>query len=193
MIYCYIARNKKKTACCLDEDSISFTVQAKNKLEKRYTFRYADIDRIHLGLPDIAWHTMDIYFRDKTHIHLKSVTFFVERDGKLKRPKLNDADRAAIQKNETAYRHFVVELHKRVSLPEVAKKIRLTHGNPWKKTLIWLLLLALATCIPIAWKVGSYRWSFVFGTGFLILLFFSTKINFRKHYLAHDIPQKYLP
>lgn len=94
--YRYIARNKKQVICYLDEDSISFTVQAKNQLAKAYKFRSTEIDRIHLSVSDVSWHTIDIYFRDKTHIHFKSVTFFIERDGALKRPKTNDVNTTVV-------------------------------------------------------------------------------------------------
>jgi hypothetical protein len=41
-----------------------------------------------LGLPDTGWHTIDIYFKDKKHIHLKSLTFFIaDAQRKLRRPK----------------------------------------------------------------------------------------------------------
>ena len=191
--YHYIARNKKQIICYLDEDSISFTVQAKNQLAKAYKFRFTEIDRIHLCLSDVSWHTIDIYFRDKTHIHLKSVTFFMERDGALKRPKTNDANTTVVQRDQAAYRNFVIELHKRVGLPEATNQIKFTHGNPWKKALILLVLLALAIVIPITWSFGHYRYFFVFGTSFLLLFLFNLNINFRKKYSPGAIPQKYLP
>lgn len=192
--YHYIARNRKQLTCSFNEDAIFFTVQGKKSLAKEHIFRYTDIDKIHLGLSDISWHTIDIYFRDKTHIHLKSVTFFIEKDdGKLRRPKTNEADNAVVKENQRNYREFVVGLHERVGSPDVAKPIRFTSGNPWKKIIIWMSLLALSVWIPITWKMGHYRWSLIFGSAFLFLFLFNRKINFKKRYLPDDIPQKYLP
>lgn len=192
--YHYIARNRKQFTCSLHEDVISLTIQAKNSLTIERKFRYTDIDKIHLGLSDISWHTIDIYFQDKTHIHLKSVTFFIERDNrKLQQPRTNEADNARVRENQKAYWEFVVGLHERVGSPEVAKDIRFTCGNPWKKILIWVFLLALLVWIFITWKMGDYRWSLVFGSAFLFLFVFNRKINFRKRYSPHHIPLKYLP
>lgn len=192
--YYYIARNKKQTYCSLSEETLFCKVQTKNQMVKEYQFRYSDIDKIHLGLSDVSWHTIDIYFRDKTHIHLKSVTFFIEKeDGKLRRPKINESDNTLVMENQKAYREFVIRLHERISVNENIKDIQFTHGNPWKKALIWALLLALFVCIPISWKIKAYRWSLFFGSAFLILFLYYRRINFRKRYLPHNIPQKYLP
>lgn len=192
--YHYIARNKKQLICSLYAKTISCQVLEKNGLAKHYTFQYADIEKVHLALPDISWHTMDIYFRDKTHIHLKSVTFFIERDQRqLERPKANQPDQAIIKENQRAYRAFVIGLHERLSTDPLATRVRFTHGNPWKKVLIWLFLFALLLWIPVTWKMGLYWRSFAFSTAFLFLLLFSRKINFRKHHAHDDIPLKYLP
>lgn len=192
--YHYIAPNRKQITCSLYEEGISCTVQTKDGLLKNYKFRYTDICKIHLGLPDIAWHAIDIYFWDKTHIHLKSVTFFIERENrKLQRPKTNEADNAIVRENQRAYREFVVGLHERTGVPDSTKHIRFIHGNPWKKTMIWIFLLALITSIPITLKMGYYRWSLFFVGGFLFLLSFSRKIDFKKLYPPDQIPAKYLP
>lgn len=190
--YHYIARNKKEVVCYFDEKSLSFAVKKNNRLIQKYNFQYTEISRIQLSLSDISWHTIDIYFQDKTHIHLKSVTFFVEQNGQLKRPKTNETDIEKVRKNRIAYRNFVVELHQRLMASE-ATHIRFMHGNPWKKVVIWLLLLALVICISITWKIGSYKLCFVFSTSFLLLFLYSLKINFKKPYSPEAIPQKYLP
>src|SRR5690554_114059 len=191
--YRYIARNRKQLVCTLHENALSFTVQSKNRIAKSYHYNYSDIDRIHLSLSDVAWHTIDIYFKDKTHIHLKSVLFFTEkRGGKLRRLKSNEEDNALVRERQNAYNEFVIALHERLNLYESHKGIKFTHGNPWKKVLIGSVLIALIFLIPIAWQLGNYRLVFVWVVSFILLLLFNRQINFRKNYSPEAIPQKYL-
>ena len=192
--YRYIARSRKQLVCTLYEDAISFTVQKKNRIAKSYHYNYSDIDRIHLSLPDVSWHTIDIYFKDKTRIHMKSVLFFTEKQGgKLRRLKSNEEDNALVRELQNAYSEFVIALHERLHTCESHKEIQYTHGNPWKKVLIGSVLIALITAIPIAWQIGHYRLVFVWLISFIFLFLFYRKINFRKKYSPRMIPQKYLP
>src|SRR5699024_2425831 len=192
--YRYIARSRKQLVCTLHEDAISFTVQKKNRIAKSYHYNYSDIDRIHLSLPDVSWHTIDIYFKDKTRIHMKSVLFFTEKqEGKLRRLKSNEEDNALVRELQNAYSEFVIALHERLNLYESHKGIKFTHGNPWKKVLIGSVLIALIFLIPIAWQLGNYRLVFVWLISFIFLFLFYRIINFRKKYSPRMIPQKYLP
>ncbi len=192
--YLYIARNRKRLVCSLQEDVISFTVQKKNRFATSHQYRYSDIDRVHLSLSDVSWHTIDIYFKDKTRLHLKSVIFFAEKQGrKLRRLKTNEEDNALVRESQKAYHEFVIALHERLHTCESHKEIQYTHGNPWKKVLIGSVLIALITAIPIAWQIGHYRLVFVWLISFIFLFLFYRKINFRKKYSPRMIPQKYLP
>ena len=181
--YLYIARNRKRLVCSLQEDVISFTVQKKNRFATSHQYRYSDIDRIHLSLSDVAWHTIDIYFKDKMRLHLKSVIFFTEKqEGKLRRLK-----------SQKAYNEFVIALHERLNLSDNYKEIKFTHGNPCKKILIGTILIALIIAIPIVWQISHYRLAFVWVVSFVFLFLFYRKINFTKKYSPRAIPQKYLP
>ena len=192
--YLYIARNRKRLVCSLQEDVISFTVQKKNRFAASHQYRYSDIDRIHLSLSDVAWHTIDIYFKDKMRLHLKSVIFFAEKqEGKLRRLKTNEEDNALVRESQKAYNEFVIALHERLNLYENHKEIKFTHGNPWKKVLIGSILMALTLLIPITWYLGHYRHLFVWVVSFILLFLFNRKINFKKNYSPEAIPQKYLP
>lgn len=192
--YRYIARSRKQLVCTLHEDAISFTVQKKNRIAKSYHYNYSDIDRIHLSLSDVAWHTIDIYFKDKMRLHLKSVIFFTEKqEGKLRRLRTNEEDNTLVRESQKAYNAFVIALHERLHTCESHKEIQYTHGNPWKKVLIGSVLIALITAIPIAWQIGHYRLVFVWLISFIFLFLFYRKINFRKKYSPRMIPQKYLP
>lgn len=192
--YHYIARNKKQSSCRLDVDSLYCKIQKRNGLTEEYRYRYEDIHRIHLGLPDIGWHTIDIYFKDKKHIHLKSLTFFIaDAQQRLRRPKTDGVDIGHAKSNRQAYHDFVVALHERIGKLEARFPVALTHGNPWKKILIWIFMLALVIWTPIVWKMGYYWWSLFFAGSFLLLVLFSRMINFRTHYLPDELPLKYLP
>lgn len=192
--YRYITRNRKQLVCSLHEDVISFTVQKKNQIATSHQYNYSDIDRIHLSLSDVSWHTMDIYFKDKMRLHLKSVIFFTEKqEGKLRRLRTNEEDNALVRESQKAYNAFVIALHERLNLPDNYKEIKFTHGNPWKKVLIGSILMALTILIPITWHLGHYRQFFVFLISFIFLFLFNRKINFRKNYLPEAIPPKYLP
>lgn len=191
--YQYISRNKRVYRCSLLEKSIQFSVRKNDQSEKLYIYRYTEIEQIHLSLPDISWHSIDIYFRDNVRLHLKSVTFFIELNGNLIRPNINDTDFELIQKNNIAYCNFVLELHKRIESSVINQPITFTHGNSWLKGITWLILITLTIGIPILWKIGNVRWSLFFGSAFLLLLLYSLKINFRKPYSINQIPKKYLP
>lgn len=191
--YQYISRNKRVYRCSLLEKSIQFSVRKNDQSEKLYIYRYTEIEQIHLSLPDISWHSIDIYFRDNVRLHLKSVTFFIELNGNLIRPNINDTDFELIQKNNIAYCNFVLELHKRIESSVINQSITFTHGNSWLKGITWLILITLTIGIPILWKIGNARWSLFFGSAFLLLLLYSLKINFRKPYSINQIPKKYLP
>lgn len=191
--YQYISRNKRVYRCSLLEKSIQFSVRKNDQSEKLYIYRYTEIEQIHLSLPDISWHSIDIYFRDNVRLHLKSVTFFIELNGNLIRPNINDTDFELIQKNNIAYCNFVLELHKRIESSVINQSITFTHGNSWLKGITWLILITLTIGIPILWKIGNVRWSLFFGSAFLLLLLYSLKINFRKPYSINQIPKKYLP
>ncbi|WP_146191054.1 hypothetical protein [Sphingobacterium athyrii] len=192
--YHYIARNRKRISCYLYEDSIYCKVRTKNGLTEQHKFRYEDIHKIHLGLQDISWHTIDIYFKNRKHIHLKSVTFFIERNGEeLERPKTNEIDIASVKANRMAYSNFVTALHERISRDGTGHPIIFTHGNSWKKILIWILMSVILILLPLTWKIGFYGWSLFFAVSFLLLLLFSRKINFKKQYRPDQLPEKYLP
>lgn len=191
--YQYISRNKRVYRCSLLEKSIQFSVRKNDQSEKLYIYRYTEIEQIHLSLPDISWHSIDIYFRDNVRLHLKSVTYFIELNGNLIRPNINDTDFELIQKNNIAYCNFVLELHKRIESSVINQSITFTHGNSWLKGITWLILITLTIGIPILWKIGNVRWSLFFGSAFLLLLLYSLKINFRKPYSINQIPKKYLP
>lgn len=191
--YQYISRNKRVYRCSLLEKSIQFSVRKNDQSEKLYIYRYTEIEQIHLSLPDISWHSIDIYFRDNVRLHLKSVTYFIELNGNLIRPNINDTDFELIQKNNIAYCNFVLELHKRIESSVINQSITFTHGNSWLKGITWLILITLTIGIPILWKIGNARWSLFFGSAFLLLLLYSLKINFRKPYSINQIPKKYLP
>lgn len=192
--YRYIARSRKQLVCTLHEDAISFTVQKKNRFATSHQYRYSDIDRIHLSLSDVAWHTIDIYFKDKMRLHLKSVIFFTEKqEGKLRRLKTNEEDNALVRESQKAYNEFVIALHERLNLSDNYKEIKFTHGNPCKKILIGTILIALIIAIPIVWQISHYRLAFVWVVSFVFLFLFYRKINFTKKYSPRAIPQKYLP
>lgn len=192
--YLYIARNRKRLVCSLQEDVISFTVQKNNRFATSHQYRYSDIDRIHLSLSDVAWHTIDIYFKDKMRLHLKSVIFFTEKqEGKLRRLKTNEEDNALVRESQKAYNEFVIALHERLNLSDNYKEIKFTHGNPCKKILIGTILIALIIAIPIVWQISHYRLAFVWVVSFVFLFLFYRKINFTKKYSPRAIPQKYLP
>jgi len=190
--YQYISRKKEVYRCSLLEKSIQFSVQKNDQSENLYNFRYTDIQRIHLSLPDISWHSIDIYFRNNVRLHLKSMTFFIELNGNLIRPNLNDTDFELIRKNKIAYCNFVLELHKRIESTIINQPITLTHGNSWLKGITWLILITLTIGIPILWKIGNVRCSLFFGSSFLLFLLYSLKLNFRRHYSINQIPKKYL-
>lgn len=190
--YQYTSRKKEVYRCSLLEKSIQFSVRKNDQSEKLYIYRYTEIEQIHLSLPDISWHSIDIYFRDNVRLHLKSVTYFIELNGNLIRPNINDTDFELIQKNNIAYCNFVLELHKRIESSVINQSITFTQGNSWLKGITWLILITLTIGIPILWKIGNVRWSLFFGSAFLLLLLYSLKINFRKHYSINQIPKKYL-
>src|SRR5699024_10982735 len=172
---------------------ISFTVQKKNRFASSHQ-RYSDIDRVHLSLSDVSWHTIDIYFKDKMRLHLKSVIFFTEKqEGKLRRLRTNEEDIALVRESRKGYNTFLIALHERLNLSDNYKEIKFTHGNPCKKILIGSILMALTILIPITWHLGHYKQLFVFIISFIFLFLFNRKINFRKNYLPEAIPQKYLP
>lgn len=194
LLYLYIARNRKRLVCSLQEDVISFTVQKKNRFATSHQYRYSDIDWVHLSLSDVSWHTIDIYFKDKTRLHLKSVIFFAEKqEGKLRRLKTNEEDNALVRESQKAYNEFVIALHERLNLSDNYKEIKFTHGNPCKKILIGTILIALIIAIPIVWQISHYRLAFVWVVSFVFLFLFYRKINFTKKYSPRAIPQKYLP
>lgn len=191
--YNYIARNKKQTSCQLHEDGITFTQNKKNEREESHKYKYTQISRIHLGYPDTTWYTIDIYFNDSTHIHLKSLTFFIQQeDGKLRRAKTKKQDIAIFQQNQKAYREFVIALHEAI-LSSSNHDIKFTHGNPGKKILIWIFLILIIIWIPILLEINQYKLSITMALAFLYLILFNLKINFKKTYQAEQIPQKYLP
>ncbi|KGE13414.1 hypothetical protein [Sphingobacterium deserti] len=189
----YIASKKKRIICKLLEEQIVFQIR-KNGSDDEHRFRYTDIQKIHLGLSDVSWHTIDIYFTNKLHLHLQSVTHYIEReDQKFTRSKINEADITKAKANQKAYYDFVIGLHERIILQNAAEAIKFTHGNPWKKALIWIFLVVLIIWTHAMLKSGYYMLSLFFGAGFLLLFLFSMKIDFRKKYQPNLIPSKYLP
>ena len=192
--YHYIARNKKQTYCQLHPNHLVVRISAKNGEAHERHFSYNDIRRIHLSLPDISWHSIDLYFKDQTHIHLKSLVFFLQTDNqKFKRPKTDLASAQVVKQTQAHYRDFVCTLHERIRDKKLNQDIIFSHGNPWLKTLIYLFLIALVIAIPITFRVHAYKVGLFFCVSFLVLLLFSFRINFKKGYDPSHIPEKYLP
>lgn len=192
MTYAYISRSKTRTTCRLDDDFLHVVSVNKKGLSTEHRISYQDIQRIHLSLPDVEWHSIDIHHQWKRPIHLKSITFFIPTaDGTLRRPKLVPEDNAVVRHNKQAYHAFVHALHDRLARKN--KGIRYTCGSSWLKILIWAALILITILLPIMWAANNYRTTWLLGGAFLFLLLFSLKINFNRSYNPATIPSKYLP
>ena len=110
-----------------------------------------------------------------------------------RRLKSNEEDHALARESRRAYNEFVIALHERLRTTESTQKVKFTHGNPWKKVLVGLVLIALIMAIPMSWHFGHYRYLFAWIVSFILLFLFYMRINFKKNYSPETIPQKYLP